>query len=442
MITAKGAGALVAAIAIYLLARLSQVGWLYLVDSAIWGALLLSFLMPWFTVALISAHRRVSPLNNTAPNKATPAGRISEGDQVKIDISLKNRLFYPRFFHSIKFDCPLIGPNEDELRFFVAQLPGSGTTHLESTVEAYKRGLHHLGPVAIESSAPFGLFNKRRTLSDSHSVTVLPWVYPLNRLMLVDGQDGRSNKARSSRNGLDLAGSRPYVPGDARRMIHWRNTARAGRPMVKETEDEADQTLHILFDSGDVRGVGKETNFEYAIKLAATVADYALKNRVPVQVWGSHIRGANVAAAGCPQQNKGVTLTWPELLESLAVAVPAGPEAMTEGLNSLPLGANIFVVVSADDDAQTHENLWRTLAWSGKSVVVQLEGFDQQPSGENNGKPLINTSGHVVTCKPGGLTQTLSEIEGLGQTYTPRVSAAPTKSTGPESETLSEVGQQ
>ena len=358
MITAKGAGVLAAAVGIYLLARLSQVGWLYLVDSVFWGALVLALVMPWLGVVFISAHRSASPADRTKSG-----GRLSEGDQVDITVSLKNRLFYPRFFHSIKFASELSGPGDDQKRFFVAQLPGSGTLQLDTASEAYMRGLHHLGPVMLESSAPFGLFRRRRKLTERQPMLVLPRVYPLNRLMLVDGQDSQAANARISRSGLEPAGSRPYVPGDSPRMVHWRNTARSGRMMVKETEDETDQTLHIMFDSSDVKGEGRDTNFEYAIKLAATVANYALKNGVPIRVWGSHLSGAGVAAAGSAKQPLGVTLTWPELLQSLAVARPTGHVSVGEGLASLPIGANLFVVVS-DSDKTSQENLHRAISRS------------------------------------------------------------------------------
>ena len=409
MITGKGAGVLTSAIAIYILARLSQVGWLYLVDAVLWGALLLALVMPWIGAVFIVARRSVSPANQRQSGE-----RISEGDLVNINISLKNRLFYPRFFHSVVFDTTLAGPDMAEQRFFVAHLPGSGTLPLESTVEAYQRGPHDLGPVILESSAPFGLFRRRRMLTGPQPMLVLPRVYPLNRLFLADNQDGRSTKTRVSNTGLDLAGSRPYVPGDSRRMVHWRNTARAGHLMVKETEDQTDLALHVIFDCGDVWGEGRETNFEYAIKLAVAVADYALKHGVPVRVWGSHLFGAHVATAGSTGDPGVVTLTWPELLESLAAARPTGREATEQGLASLPTGANLFMAVSAGD-GPAHGNLSRALARSGESMVVLLEGFGE-PSGVGDASSTLERAGaSVLSCRPGGLAQTLSEIERLGQ---------------------------
>ena len=409
MITGKGVGALLAAFAIYFLARLTQVGWLYLVDAIFWGALILALIMPWVGVAFISARRSA-----TTNNSQKTGGQLFEGDLVKITISLKNRLFYPRFFHSVLYDSPIAGPNGAEQRFFIAHLPGSGALPVESTVEAYQRGLHHLGPVKLESSVPFGFFRKRRSLSGPEPLLVLPRVYPLKRLILVDGLDGWSATARASRNAMELAGSRPYVHGDSRRMVHWRNTARAGRLMVKETEDQTNRTLHIMFDSGDLWGNGRETNFEYAIKLVVSVADYALKNKVPVCVWGSRLLGSNFAAPGSFADLKGVTLAWPDLLELLAVAQPAGRDAMGQGLANLPTGANLFVIVSADD-GPSHQSLNRALARSGETVVVRLEGFGEPQSSEDSARSLEQAGASVLTCNPGGLEQTLTDIENLGR---------------------------
>ena len=412
MITGKGVGALMAAIGVYFLARLTQVGWLYLVDAIFWGALILAFIMPLFGVIFISGRRSTS----TRDYRKT-GGALSEGDLVKITIDLKNRLFYPRFFHSVMYDSPIAGPYGAEQKFFVANLPAAGELPVESTVEAYQRGLHQLGTVKVESSVPFGFFRKKRTLAGPEPILILPKVHGLSRLKLVDGLDGWSSTARSSRTAMDMAGSRPYVHGDTRRMVHWRNTARAGRLMVKETEDQTNRTLQIMFDSGALWGFGREANFEYAIKLAVSVADYALKNRVPVRIWGGSIHGSTFAAPGTITDVKGVALTWQNLLETLAVAQSEGSEAMLEGLASLPTGTNLFAVVSAEDTAG-HEGLKRALVRSGDTVVVRLEGFGE-PEGtespEDSSVELERSGASVLTCRPGGLSQTLLDMEDLGR---------------------------
>lgn len=410
MITGKGIGALAAALAIYFLARLTQVGWLYLVDAILWGALVLGLIMPFVGVAFITGRRTAS-----SKDIHKTGGRLSEGDRVKITISLKNGMFYPRFFHSVKYDSPIVGPTGSEQRFFVAQLPGAGALPVESTVEAYQRGLHQLGPVRLESSVPFGFLRKKRTLVGEDPILVLPRVYPLHRLSLVDGLSGWASNARISRNGMDQSGSRPYVPGDSRRMVHWRNTARSGRLMVKEVEDQTNRMVHIMFSPGALLGYDRETNFEYAIKLVVSVADYALRNRVPVQIWGSNINGTTFAAPGSEADVAGIARSWKTLLETLAIAQPTEQDSISDGLINLPMGANLFVVLSADDKSG-HTTLNRALAQAGDTIVVQLEDFGGPETGENLTSPLVQSGASVISCRPGGLEQTLATIENVSNT--------------------------
>ena len=74
MITAKGAGFLIAAVLLFFLARLTGVGWLYLVDSVLWGMILFSALLPWLSAVRLEAQHRVelpgSPEGVTGPSSS------------------------------------------------------------------------------------------------------------------------------------------------------------------------------------------------------------------------------------------------------------------------------------------------------------------------------------------------------------------------------------
>ena len=315
MITAKGVGFLIAAILVFFLARLTQVGWLYLVDALLWGIILLSAFLPWLGVPFLEAHRKLSwPRPDGGPEVGSMGP--AEGETVQIDLSLQNRGFWPKFFLRLSYRCTLAAPDNRQFRFFVSKLAGSSELALPATVAAFQRGTHSLEPVVAEASAPFGLFRRRTQLDQTQQVLVYPRIYPLNRLYLVDGLARESVQAHKSRLGLETAGSRPYIPGDPRRHIHWRNTARTGRPMVREFEDPQDPTLHLLFDATQSWGEGRESSLEYSIKLVASVANYARLHRVPVRVWAGTL-GAGQPAAGQP-----AWANWQRLLESLALVEP------------------------------------------------------------------------------------------------------------------------
>ena len=340
---------------------------------------------------------------------------ISEGDHVRILVSLRNRAFYPRFFHNLFYDCPISPPKSQTEspveRYFIAHLPGSATIPLESDIEAHQRGLHHLGPVTAESSAPFGMFRRRRSLTTATAILVLPEVYPLHRLALVDGLGGQTAQHRISRLGQEPVGSRPYVHGDSRRMIHWRNTARAGRPMVKEVEEETDQTLHILFGTAPVSGSGKETTLEYGIKLAATVANYSLNRNIPVRIWGGLLPGVRVEPAAAARSS--ADLTWQGLLEALAMVAPGQGTPLSEILTRLPTDANLFFAAPTDDYA-AFQALDQRLSTLAGCVVVQLQGFGEPGSAADSERHLDAAGVGSVSCGPGGLSDALTAIQSLG----------------------------
>jgi len=405
MITAKGTGFLVVAILALLAGRLTLVGWLYLVDAVLWGIIFLSAVVPWLAVAFLDAHRRVDRPGTAANIKSTGPGP-SEGDQLLIEVSLRNRAFFPRFLFTVFYDCPLAEPGSRLSRFFVAQLRGSARLSLVSTVEAYQRGMHQLGPVVLESSAPFGLFRRRVQRSSAQPVLVYPQVHSLERLALVEGLSGTSAQPRKSLAGMEPVGSRHYFPGDPRRHIHWRNTARMGRPMVKEFEDAKDPTLHLLFDATQVRGQGKETSLEYGIKVVASAADYVLRNLGSVRMWGGRLRGE---VAG---QAEGDRITWPELLKSLALVKAGEGWRLSEALVQIPSGSSALVVVCADDRPAIRaiDEVAPTLE---RLVVVGLEGFQEAESDDNLLGSLDLERVSVIRCRPGRLPETLQSLERL-----------------------------
>ena len=417
MITTKGAGFLAVAILVFLAGRMTLVGWLYLVDAVLWGILILSAVIPWLSIPFLAAERQVHRKSSTA-GRPGPA----EGDEVRIELTVRNRTFVPRFLFTLFYENPLADPQFHLKRFFVAQLPGSSRITLESTIEAYQRGLHHLGPVVFESSAPFGLFRRRIKAADAQSVLIYPRVHQLRRLALVEALAGSTAQPRKSITGMDPVGSRHYFPGDPRRHIHWRNTARMGRPMVKEFEDAQDPTLDLLYDATQVSGEGKDTTLEYAIKLVASAADYAVRNQGSVRVWGGRAQGETCGDSG--QDDTSLT----GFLEGLARVESGDGMSLTQSLSHLAVGASALIVVSAID-AQAIQLLSQIGPTLHRFAIVVLEGFGP-PAGGGSLRALESLGSPVIKCRPGMLPEALQSLENLGGPLLATVSGAAAKVAG------------
>ena len=254
-------------------------GWVRIVDSVLWGMLGLSLLLQWLSVAAVDARRRLLKIEHGGSGPAP-----MEDDVAEVEVELRNRWFWPRFFISLAYDAPMERPESRLVRFFAANLSGHGTVTLTSRVHCYRRGMHRLGPVTIESRVPFGLFRRRRHQEAPLSLLVYPRAYPIQRLRLAEGARGPSDRPQRARSGQTVIGSPYYYPGDPLRHIHWPNTARLGRLAVKELEDTAERALTVVFDTRKAIGTGRETTLEYSIKLAASIGLYAFSLGESVQL--------------------------------------------------------------------------------------------------------------------------------------------------------------
>ena len=401
MITLRGVAMVATAVFIYLLARLTQVGWLYLLDAMVWGSILISLILPFLATLSLSARRSLIRAHS---RPASPGP--TEGETVRMELSLESRTPWPRYLFSVSYDCPLAAPEQRSQRFFVPRLDGRAPLDLMGEVTCYRRGLHHMGPVTVESKAPFGLFRWRTRLEAPLSVLVYPEVHPMERLPLLEGTPGTADRPRRTPMGQEIAGSRQYFPGDPVRDLHWRNTARVGRPMVREHEDTQENVLTIVFDSCRDFGPEPDTLVEHCIKVAASVAAHVSARGGTVRVVTDGLQGWEMA--------------WPVLYRELALLETGRGPGLPALLASLPGRSPVLALVSEDDRAGM-EALASSRGRSPNSAVVLLEGFGRESvEGTLAARESVRRLAMpVVLGRPGHLHDTLRALEGtkwMGQT--------------------------
>jgi uncharacterized protein (DUF58 family) len=139
---------------------------------------------------------------------------------------------------------------------------------------------------------------------------------------------------------------REYRAGDSPRWIHWRTSARIGKPMVKEFEQQNEQDLAILIDPWLPRSkVTPEQReaLEQVIRFAATVCLETCRH-----LGRRLLLGWTGPTAGVRQGPASVKLLH-ELLEQLAVMRPATEGTLSTLFDALPPAAlreSILIVVS------------------------------------------------------------------------------------------------
>jgi uncharacterized protein (DUF58 family) len=175
--------------------------------------------------------------------------------------------------------------------------------------------------VEVSSAAPLGLLWWRRTLVVhlDAPLEIGPRRLEASLDDLSWSGDSRSADAAPGRAGHDTVRSvRPYLPGDAARLVHWPATARWGDVMVREMEDPELPRLAII---ADLRFGGRRG--EDAASRAAGLAEAALGRGIPVWLLTAERAGGVSAQVTSPRQ-VGRRLARAVAGDPAAGPVPAG----------------------------------------------------------------------------------------------------------------------
>ena len=252
--------------------------------------------------------------------------RAQVGQTTDERITVTNRGLFPKVW--LEVDDPSTLPGHRPGR--VITLSGRQRRSWHTQTLLTRRGVYNVGPVAISSGDPFGLFRTTRRYGATSSIIVYPPFYDLPHFTVPPANlpgEGRFRK-RTHYVTPNASGVRDYAPGDSFNRIHWRSTARAGKLMVKTFELDPASDIWIALDLQQAvqAGSGDESTEEYAVKIAASVARHFLnQNRnVGLLSFGERLEIVEVERGG--QQ-----LT--HILEALAVARAVGDVPIGDLLN-------------------------------------------------------------------------------------------------------------
>lgn len=331
---------LLTAFLFYLLANQTQVGWLYVVAAMLAGVVPAGWWLGRSGLRRLTAARQV---------RAGAQPDLHEGDEASVHLALQlpGRGWWssPAALLRLTESCPLAAPDHpaQALPIFVPGIPAGGEVQLAYDVLIDRRGLHQFPPLRVESRAPFGLFRRRRRLEIPTRVLVYPEVRPLARLEMLDirplAEQVRLHSGRSS----EVMGVRPYRTGDSPRHIHWRSVARRQQLMTKEFAEEAQPGLTLALDvfaHPYPAPAGKHTPFEWGVKLAASIGEYAHRRRYPLHL------AADSSALPAPAG----PVSWPVLLDYLARIQPAGRRTLVDLLAMPRLPTFLAVILPWPND--------------------------------------------------------------------------------------------
>ena len=123
----------------------------------------------------------------------------------------------------------------------VPTIPGRATVQVRVTATPRRRGRARFRGLSLARPDPLGLVRALHPHELPDALVILPRRYPLPPLSLPGTrryQPGGITLASSVGDSEEFLSLRDYRPGDPLKRIHWRSWARAGKPIVREHQDE------------------------------------------------------------------------------------------------------------------------------------------------------------------------------------------------------------
>ena len=153
----------------------------------------------------------------------------------------------------LRFGLPLPRDIESPQEDMLVEIPGAGkTSRIGWPCTPRRRGNYLLDRCHVEGASTFGFWSARAVLPLRTELRVYPDLMRERKhvaaLFLNRGTLG-IHAQRQVGKGRDFEKLRDYIPGDGYEDIHWKATAKRGRPVTKVFQIERTQEIYVILDA-------------------------------------------------------------------------------------------------------------------------------------------------------------------------------------------------
>ncbi|MCR8671930.1 DUF58 domain-containing protein, partial [Agrococcus sp. HG114] len=243
-----------------------SLGWAEALVAAVAAAVLVVGAIPWI-VGERWARARIGLSAERVP--------VGSDALALVEISRPTRAATPR---QIDLDV-----GDEEVVLEIPALAMGGKVLRSVPLDTSRRGLRTIGPATIMRTDPFGVLERRHRLTETRTLVVHPRVVrlPGGAGGIVRDLDGEAAAERTA-DDVSFHSLREYMPGDDRRLVHWRSSARHGALLVRQFEPSrrADTLIVLSTDPAEYDG----DDFELALSIVGTLGLAAIADRRSLRV--------------------------------------------------------------------------------------------------------------------------------------------------------------
>jgi uncharacterized protein (DUF58 family) len=345
---------------------------LWVIPALLVATLITGFTWPRWLVQHLSVSR-------SGPSRA------EEGETIQFRVVVENRGWLPRFMVELIDHLPFVGladtsgSSSQKVLGMLAYLPGRKRQQFDVSVVCEKRGYYRLGPVGLASSFPLGLTEAKVSRNEGiQHLTIYPDIFLILALPLrgAPSQIHRGGYLLPEGAGAaEFSGLREYRRGDNPRHVHWPTTARLNELMVREYEPLASACLYLALDQAaeSNSGLGKESTFEYAVRIAASMARAACTQNIRTRIAGEGQRSLRGLGGSGDGHFQGI-------LDELAVIACDGNTPYAQLLNDIGahcVRGETVVVFLSERDLRQPATLQALATLCARQVHLFAIVFDQ-----------------------------------------------------------------
>jgi len=192
----------------------------------------------------------------------------------------------------------------------------------EFAIPTAHRGIVQVGPVRTIRADPIGLVRRELVWTEATELFVHPRTIaiPSTSTGFVHDLEGSATRDLTNSD-VSFHALREYQPGDERRYIHWKSTAKTGTYMVRQFEET--RRSHIVIAQSLARAdYANEDEFEMAVSVTASLGVRAIRDARDISVVVSETT-PDFAKRKVLEVRPLATITRSRLLDDLAVVESA-----------------------------------------------------------------------------------------------------------------------
>lgn len=154
----------------------------------------------------------------------------------------------------------------------------------EFVVPTARRGVVSIGPARTVRADPIGLIRREIVWTEPQELFIHPRTIGVPSTTTGFIRDLEGNPTRQiSDSDVSFHALREYLPGDERRYIHWKSTARTGTHMVRQFEETRRSHLVIALSLAS-SDYAHDDEFELAVSVAGSLGVRAIRDTRAISV--------------------------------------------------------------------------------------------------------------------------------------------------------------